>query len=124
MNELRTVFALSTWAFCDFLELSMDRAGTESADAHAGSAKFGPERFREARDVRFGCGVNREGWDRKKTRRGADIQNAAAFSRDHLWKQMASEGSKGHHVYEHHLLVTNRIARREGTEIAESRIVD
>ena len=37
---------------------------------------------------------------------------------------MAGEGSKGHHVYEHYLLVANRIARREGTEIAESRVVD
>ena len=61
MNELGTVFALSAWPFCDFLELSVHRAGTESADAHAGSAKFGPERLGEAGDVRFGCGVNREG---------------------------------------------------------------
>jgi hypothetical protein len=37
---------------------------------------------------------------------------------------MAGERSKRRHVYEHHLLVANGIARREGTAVAESCVVD
>ena len=37
---------------------------------------------------------------------------------------MAGEGSKRDHVYQHDLLITNQIARREWTEIAKASVID
>ena len=123
MNELRSTVGLPTRAARDFLEFCMHRAGTESADAHAGSVKFGAERFREAGDIRFCRSVNSKIWDRKKSSGRTDVQNAATFSGDHLRKQVASERSKRDHVYQHHLLVAPEIASRERTAIAEAGVV-
>src|SRR5712672_2438953 len=124
MNELGSTVGLPTGAVRDLLEFCMHRAGTESADAHTGSAKFGAERFREAGDIRFCGSVNSKVGDRKKTSGRTDVQNAAASPGNHLRKQAAGEGGKRDHVYQHHLLGASEIASRERTAIAETRVVD
>ena len=66
VNEFWPAFDAFARPSCYFLEFGVHRARTQSADTHACSADLGAERFGDAGDVRFGCGVNREPRDRKK----------------------------------------------------------